>query len=121
MTERIFRATSPEFEEHAKLLDLMLTNWLDTPEGKKAMDDVVHDLLGIPRKGREPDYIHGRWCPRCGNSLPEDHDIKPCDVCGSATGFDVKDLDGLIQEGNPRESTVPYYGIPRVEKSPANR
>lgn len=51
----------------------------------KIMDHILNsdeerDYLGIPRKGREPDYLYGRWCIRCHNSLPEGW-TEPCDVC----------------------------------------
>lgn len=42
------------------------------------------DMLGLPRIGREPDYMNGRWCIGCHNSLPMDWQ-GPCDVCGKAT------------------------------------
>ncbi len=48
--------------------------------------DEFRDMARIPRKGREPDYLYGRWCIRCHNSLPDDWGIKPCDVCGADTG-----------------------------------
>ena len=43
--------------------------------------DAFHDAFGVVRRGREADYRHGRWCPRCHNSLPADW-TGPCDVCG---------------------------------------
>lgn len=52
-----------------------------------ADSDEYRDEVGLPRKGREPDYLYGRWCIRCHNSLPEDWGIKDCDVCGAATGI----------------------------------
>ena len=51
---------------------------------RKKMEEAVntfHDVLGVPRLGREPDFINGRWCIKCQNSLPLDHE-GPCDVCG---------------------------------------
>lgn len=62
---------------------------------QKMLDSDRHrDMLGLPRKGREPDYFNGRWCVRCHNSLPLDW-VEPCDVCGAATVFQGS-LHGLL-------------------------
>lgn len=73
-----------------------------------AESDEFRDMIGMARKGREPDYLYGRWCVRCHNSLPEDWGIKPCDVCGAATGSTVS-LDGLLA-GSECGIVNPYYG-----------
>lgn len=77
--------------------------------------DEFRDMIGMPRKGREPDYLYGRWCVKCHNSLPEDWGIKPCDVCGAATGSTVS-LDGLLA-GSECGIVNPYYdGIERAKE-----
>jgi hypothetical protein len=75
--------------------------------------DTIHDRFGYARPGRQPDYLMGRWCVRCHNSLPEDW-AGPCDICGAATGSIL--LDGLLADGPQCASTPIYRGIPR-EKS----
>jgi hypothetical protein len=71
-------AKKPEYEDMAAVLQKILDHVKDT--------DRFRDMVGIPRKGREPDYVLGRWCIRCHNSLPDDWK-SPCDVCGSQTVF----------------------------------
>lgn len=91
-------------------------------EGKmKAATDALHDHLRIPRKGREPDYLYGRWCVKCHNSLPQEW-VEPCDVCGAATVIQGG-LDGLLIWGKPTgdpekfpENSEMYGGIPRAKK-----
>lgn len=71
-------AKDPAKQYLDEMLQKILDHWLESDE--------ECDKLGIPRKGRTPDYINGRWCIRCHNSLPDDWGIKPCDVCGAETG-----------------------------------
>ncbi len=47
----------------------------------KAAVNAFYDAHGVVRPGRDPDYINGRWCIGCHNSLPLDW-RGPCDVCG---------------------------------------
>ena len=47
----------------------------------KAAVDGFHDAFGVARPGREPDYLDGRWCIKCHNSLPL-YWSGPCDICG---------------------------------------
>ena len=62
--------------------------------------DEFRDEVGIPRVGREPDYLNGRFCLRCRNSLPMDT-VEPCDVCGAPTVFRGS-FEGLLYEkGTP--------------------
>jgi hypothetical protein len=81
-------------------------------ERSVAIENMLRDMCGVPRKGREPDYLNGRWCIKCHNSLPEDWGVKPCDICGAATGFQGS-LDGLLAD-TPCESTIIYKGVPRA-------
>lgn len=78
--ERLFTvvAKDPAKQEMADILQKIFDHIWETDE--------FRDKVGFPRKGREPDYLYGRWCVKCQNSLPEDWGIKPCDVCGAATG-----------------------------------
>ena len=46
----------------------------------KAAINAFYDAHEVVRPGREPDVINGRWCIKCGNSLPLDWK-GPCDVC----------------------------------------
>lgn len=105
-------ADAPErlFEAHAKdpAMEAVLQKIVDY----LADSDEFRDMAHLPRKGREPDYLYGRWCIRCHNSLPEDWGIKDCDVCGAATGFKGS-LSGLLGEW-PDESTSIYSGIKRA-------
>ena len=55
--------------------------------------NTFHDAHGVVRPGREPDYLNGRWCVKCHNSLPEGW-RRPCDVCGFNNG--PISLDGLV-------------------------
>jgi len=74
--------SEPYFTVHAKdpEMEAVLQKIVDFNVDK----DEFRDMLGLPRKGREPDYLHGRWCIRCHNSLPDDWK-DPCDVCGAQT------------------------------------
>lgn len=99
----IVHANDPEKAEEARVLQALLN---------AAAKDYIYDLLGIPRPGREPDYIKGRWCVGCHNSLPDDW-RGPCDVCGKVNeGFS---LDGLMAEDAENASQPLYRGIPRAE------
>lgn len=94
-------AKDPAKQHLAELLQKILDHWLESDE--------ECDKLGIPRKGRTLDYINGRWCIRCHNSLPNDWGIKPCDVCGAETG--MMPLDGLTYDVMTEEPrTWPTYG-----------
>lgn len=117
MTDSLIIVTSksPKYEETAKVFQKVLDHWIGSPDGQKAMEDAVHDFFGIPREGREPDYLNGRWCIKCDNSLPDDWQ-GPCDVCGYAPT--PISLDGLLAR-EPCKSAVVYEGIPRAENSPA--
>jgi hypothetical protein len=106
----IVTCKSSEYEEPAKVFEKLIDHWIKSPEGQKAMGDAVHDLLGLPRKGREPDYLDGRFCPRCHNSLPLDW-TEPCDVCGAATSS--ISFEGIIAEGDANDSTSIYRGLDR--------
>lgn len=102
-------AKNPNDEALAELAQKLLDFWMS--------QDDVRDSMGLPRKGREPDYINGRWCVKCYNSLPLDWEEKPCDVCGAPTG--IMSLDGLLAS-DPREIAPPYYqGIQRAKFPPA--
>lgn len=105
MTERllIVEAKDPKYAESAKVMQLLLDNWLK--------DDKIRDMFGIPRVGREPDYLNGRWCIRCHNSLPGDWGLKPCDVCGYRS-YSGNPLSGVL--ANDPENTAIYKGVPRA-------
>lgn len=103
--------TQPYFTVHAKdPKDAALAEMAQKVFDHILESDEARDMCGIPRKGREPDYLYGRWCVRCHNSLPDDWGIKPCDVCGAATGS--ISLNGLLAAAEV--GTKPsYQGIKR--------
>jgi len=59
----------------------------------EAAMDAFCDAYGVVRPGREPDYLYGRWCIKCHNSLPTEWS-GPCDVCGY--GPKPISLEGLV-------------------------
>lgn len=78
--------------------------------------DEFRDMCGIPRVGREPDYLYGRWCIRCHNSLPLDWK-DPCDVCGSQTVWQGgQAFAGLLAEGEESSAVTTYSGVQRGGK-----
>jgi hypothetical protein len=81
------------FQVHAKdtAMEYVLQKIVDALSEK----DEFRDMVGLPRKGREPDYLYGRWCIRCHNSLPEGW-VQPCDVCGAQTVFRGS-FEGLLE------------------------
>lgn len=96
-------AKSPEFKTHAELLQEIL----NTPE----VENRLRDLAGIPRIGRQPDYLNGRWCIGCHNSLPDDW-RGPCDVCGKVN--ESISMEGLLADSPETASQPLYRGIPRA-------
>lgn len=94
----------PYFTVHAKdhakqyiadVMEKLLAHWME--------DDAVRDEMHLPRKGREPDYINGRWCIKCHNSMPVDQKTA-CDVCGYANR--IAGWSGVISD---KEDSEPIY------------
>lgn len=94
-------AKDPAKQYIADVMEKLISRWLE--------DDAVRDEMHIPRKGREPDYINGRWCIKCHNSMPVEQKTV-CDVCGYSNrsiGF-----DGLLS-GIEKDSKPIYVGVKR--------
>jgi len=98
------------FQVHAKdtAMEYVLQKIVDALIEK----DEFRDMVGLPRKGREPDYLYGRWCIRCHNSLPEGW-VQPCDVCGAKTVFSGS-FEGIFK-ASEKPSQPTYNGMKRAQ------
>jgi membrane protease YdiL (CAAX protease family) len=77
----------------------------------------------MPKTSREQDSINSSWkfCPICGNQLPNIQNLKFCTVCGTDIQY-IKDNKKLNPENssNPYKSPTlyPQYTLPRVSYGP---
>jgi membrane protease YdiL (CAAX protease family) len=77
----------------------------------------------IPKTSREQDSINSNWkfCPICGNQLPNIQNLKFCTVCGTDIQY-IKDNKKLSPENpsNPYKSpsVYPQYKTPRIFYGP---